>query len=162
LIWQKSAAAVFVLLTIALLHPIDQGIGQMRETKASWVAVPDDFEKSLTWISANTPNDSVILASPNSRKFWYLSKRAQVVSYSYPRYDRLGEWFTRIGELTANAHIPDRASSRETIDTAFNDLTTAQITALKEKHAATHLVTRAVYPFPVIFETGTYKIYRLP
>lgn len=158
----KIAVALFVVLVTGMLHPIDNGIGQLRETKANWVARPDDLETSLAWISKNTPEDAVILASPFSRKFWYLAKRAQIVSYSYPRYERLAEWRRRIAETTANTMIPDRASSRERIETGFESLSITQVAGLKEKYSANYLLTRSVYPFPVIFETGTYKVYQIP
>ena len=158
----RIAAAAVMVLTFGMLHPIDEAIGQMRETKASWVTSPDDLERSLMWISQNTPQDALILAAPNNRKIYYLSQRAQIMSYSYPRYERLAEWFERLGELTGSANIPDRASSRAAIESGFERLTPEQITQLKEKHAATHLLTRAEYDFPVIFESGSYKIYSLP
>ena len=134
----------------------------MRETVESWRAKPGDLEKSLGWISENTPKDAVIIASPNNRKLWYLSNRAQIVSYIYPRYDRLTEWRKRIADVTGNVQISDRESAPETIETAFDRLSVTQIAEVEQNYSASYLLSRSVYPFPVIFETATYKVYQLP
>ena len=159
---QQTVVALFVVAVISLLHPFDKGLGQMRETVDSWRAKPDDMDISLRWISKNTPIDAVIVASPNNRKLWYLSDRAQIVSYIYPRYDRLGEWRKRIADETGNAQISSRESAPLEIESAFEQLSVAQIAEIKQNYAASYLLTRAVYPFPVIFETATYRIYQLP
>jgi len=159
---RKAIALACVLVILGLLDPLDEGIGRLRELKASWVARPNDLEMSLRWIAKNTPPDSVILTSPIGKEFWYHSQRSQAVSYMYPRYDRLSEWRGRIGDLTANAPITDRASSRAEIETAFADLSAEQIEALQQKYSATYLVTTTDYSFPVAFRAETYKVYRLP
>lgn len=160
--WKKIIAAVFVVVTFGLLHPIDGGIGLLRETKADWIAKPNDLQRSLMWASQNTPADAVILTAPIGREFWHYSKRAQIVSYSYPRYDRLSEWRKRIADVTGNVQITDRASSRQEIESAFAGLSVTQIEEIKRNYSTTHLVSRTVYPFPVIFETETYRVYQLP
>ena len=158
----KSIAALFVAAVIGLLSPFDEGTGQMRDTVESWRTKPDDFETSLVWISKNTPKDAVVIASPVSRKLWFLSNRAQIVSYIYPRYDRLTEWRKHIADVTGNAEITDRASSRSELDAGFDQLSVSQIKELKQKYSASYLLGRTLYPFPVIFETETYKVYQLP
>nr|MBP9665161.1 hypothetical protein [Pyrinomonadaceae bacterium] len=74
---KKAAALVCVLVILGLLEPFDEGIGRLRELKASWVAKPNDLDVSLKWIATNTPRDAVILAAPLGREFWYLSQRSQ-------------------------------------------------------------------------------------
>ncbi len=161
--WPKKAlAAAYVLVILGLLQPFDAGIGRLRELKASWVAKADDREVSLKWVAENTPEDAVILTAPLGREFWHHSQRSQIVSYMYPRYDRLSEWRSRIGDLTSDVQITDRASSRREIDAAFAQLSTTQIEDLRRTYSTTHLVTRTDYPFPVLFRTETYKVYQLP
>lgn len=159
---RRSVAAGYVLVILALLQPFAWGIGLMRELKASWVAKPNDLEISLRWIADNTPKEAVILTAPLGREFWHYSQRSQVVSYMYPRYDRLSEWRKRIADLTAGVHITDRASSSREIDEAFAGLSVDQIEELRRTYSTTHLVTRTDYPFPVLFRTETYKVYQLP
>lgn len=159
---KKILVAVVVIAAFSFLHPIDEAIDQMRMTKESWSSTSNDNAVCLNWISKNTPKDAVILASPVGREFWYWSNRAQIVSYMYPRYDRLVEWRQRIADLTGGVQIVSRESSREDIETGFANLSTDQVIALKEKYEANYLLSRTVYPFPVIFETETYKVYQLP
>ena len=159
---KKLAICVVLFGTMSFVHPFDEAIGQLRETKAEWIAKPDDAEASLDWLQKNVPKDATILSSPVGRKFWYLSHRAQIVSYAYPRYEKLAEWRRRIADLTANVEIKTRESSRSDIEGAFSKLSADQIIELQRKYAATYLLSRTVYPFPVIFETETYKVYRLP
>ena len=68
----------------------------------------------------------------------------------------------RIADLTDNLKVTSGEHAREEIDVAYNNLSAEQITALKTKYGATHLVSRANYPYPIIFETETYKVYQLP
>lgn len=159
---KKAVALACVLVILGLLEPFDEGIGRLRELKASWIAKPTDLDVSLKWIAANTPPDAVILAAPLGREFWYLSQRSQPVSYMYPRYDRLSEWRARIADLIANAPITDRASSSKEIETAFANLSAAQIEELQQKYATAYLVSTTDYSFPVAFRTDTYKVYQLP
>ncbi|MEO8073677.1 MAG: hypothetical protein ABI686_10570 [Acidobacteriota bacterium] len=104
----------------------------------------------------------MIIQPPNSREFWYWSKRAAVVSFIYPTYNRLSKWRGRVADLTGNLQISNGDVANEEIETAYNQLSAAQIAALKQKYGATHLVSRTVYPYPIIFETKTYKVYQLP
>jgi hypothetical protein len=44
----------------------------------------------------------------------------------------------------------------------FNQLTATDIASLTEKYGAEYLVSSARYRYPVLFDTGTYKVYRVP
>ena len=157
----KIIALVFVTLTVLLLNPFGKGYKQIRETVQTWTAAPDDLKKTSLWTAANTPPDSLIIQPPQNKEFWYWSHRAAVVSFAYPTYDRLGEWRSRLADLTGNLQISKGDIANEEIERAYNNLSAEQIVALKQKYGATHLVSRAVYPYPIIFETETYKVYKL-
>ncbi len=157
----KLAAAVFAVLIIAALNPFGKGYNQVRETVQTWQSAPDDLQIVSRWIAANTPPDSLIIQSPHSRSSWYYSRRAAVASFAYPTYDRLSEWRRRINDLTGNRQISKGETASEEIETAFNRLSFEQIEELRRKYAATHLVSRADYSYPVIYKTETYKVYQL-
>ncbi|MCY7376108.1 MAG: hypothetical protein LH472_09070 [Pyrinomonadaceae bacterium] len=158
----KIIVSLFVLLVVASLNPFGKSFNQARESVRTWTTAPDDFQTTSRWIAENTPPNSVVIQPPHRRDFWYFSKRASVVSFAYPTYNRLGEWRARIADLTDNRQISKGETANEEIETAYNQLSGEQIEVLKNKYAATHLVSRTVYSYPVIFETETYKVYRLP
>jgi hypothetical protein len=158
----KIAVSLFAVLVIAALNPFGKSYIQVRETVRTWKDAPDDFQRTSVWISENTPPESVIIYPPNRRDFWYFSRRAGIVSFAYPVYNRLSEWRARVNDLTGNLQISKGDAASEEIETAFNQLSGEQISAIKNKYAATHLVSRGNYPYPIIFETETYKVYQLP
>lgn len=158
----KLIVLLFVILIVALQNPLQRGLRQIRETVESRTNAPNDLQKTLVWIAENTPPDAVLIAPPHRRDLWYFSRRAAVVSYMYPTYDRISEWRARLADLTAGAKISSGDKAGEEIETAFNELSAEQIEKIKVKYAATYLVSRAVYSYPVIFETETYRVYQLP
>jgi hypothetical protein len=158
----RALAAGYVLVIVGMLNPIAEGIGLLREVKASWVRQADDRELTLTWLAENTVPDAVILAAPVGKEFWYHSSRSQPVSYMYPRYDRLGEWRKRIGDLSSNVQVSIHPESIGEIEAAFDGLTYEQIDSLRREYSATHLVTRAEYSYPLLYRSGPYKVYALP
>jgi hypothetical protein len=128
----------------------------------TWREKPDDVSTALIWIRQNTAADAVVLAAPNTRNFWYLSRRAEVVSWFYPRYDRLTEWRKRISDVVGGTEIVDRDSAAAAIESGFDGLSVDQINELKRKYAASYILTRTAYPFPLVFEQGDEKVYQLP
>lgn len=159
---RQIAAALFAVLVVAALNPFGKGYDQIRETARTWTAAADDFEIAARWLAVNTPPDALVIQPPHRRDFWYHSRRASVVSFAYPTYNRLGEWRARVADLTGDAPLANGEAARAEIETAYNQLSGEQIERLKNKYAATHLVSRAVYSYPIIFATEAYKVYRLP
>ena len=158
----KQIVTLFVIMVIALLNPFGKGFRQIKETFQTWTVAPSDLQRTSVWISNNTPSDAVIIQPPNRLDFWYYSRRAGIVSSTYPTYDHLSEWEMRIADLTNNRQVSSGEHASEEIETAYNGLLVGQIVALKAKYGATHLVSRANYPYPIVFETETYKVYQLP
>ena len=158
----KIAVLLFVILVVAFLNPFGKGFTQICETVRTWTTAPDDLQMASRWIAENTPPDSVIIQPPHRREVWYFSRRASVVSFAYPTLNRLTEWRGRVADLTGNLQISNGESAYEEIEAAFSSLSQEQIERIKIKYGATHLVSRAVYSYPIIFETETYKIYQLP
>jgi hypothetical protein len=158
---RKIAAAAFALVVIALLNPFGKGMAQIRETVRSREAQRDDFQKAAIWISENTPEDALVIEPPSRRDVWYFSKRATIASYYYPPYDRLAAWRARLAELSNNVQVSGGDAAAGELETAFDKLAETQIEQLKEKYGASFLVSRGIYSYPVVFETGTYKIYQL-
>jgi hypothetical protein len=158
----KIAVSLFAVLIVAALNPFGKSFNQIRETANTWTTAPDGFQQTSIWIAENTPVNAVVIQPPNRRDFWYLSRRASVASFAYPTFNRLSEWRVRIADLTGNWQISKGETASEEIESAYNRLSAVQIERLKNKYGATHLVSRAVYSYPIIFETETYKVYQLP
>ena len=158
----KTFVSVFAVLIVLAFNPFGRGFYQIRETAQSWQAAPDDFQTASAWIAKNTPPDSVVLYPPNRRDFWYRARRASVASFAYPTYNRLSEWRGRVADLTDDFQISKGETGSEEIEVAFHALSAEQIQRLKNKYAATHLVSRSKYSYPIIFETETYRVYQLP
>jgi len=146
---------------IALLNPFGKGVAQIRETIRTWTAPHDDFQKAAVWIAESTPADALVIEPPSRRDVWYFSKRATIVSFYYPTYDRLTTWRGRIAELTGDVRVSNGDAAPAELEAAFNGLPEAQIGKIKQKYGASYLVSRAVYSYPVLFETETYKVYQL-
>jgi Domain of unknown function (DUF6798) len=158
---QKLIVSLFAVALLALLNPLEKGFLQLRETASNRAAVRDDFQKAAIWIAENTPENALVIEPPSRRDVWYFSRRATIVSFYYPTYDRLTEWRGRIDELTNNAQISGGDAAAEELETAYNRLSETQIEKITQKYGANYLVSRAVYAYPVVFETETYKVYRL-
>ncbi len=158
----KIIIALFAVLVIGFLDPLGKGYMQIQQTLHSRAATPDDFQQASRWISQNTAADAVVIQPPNRTDFWYFARRAGVVSFGYPTFDRLSEWRTRVSDLTGNRQISKGESAYEEIENAFNQLSSEQVAQLKNKYAAAYLVSCGVYPYPIVFKTETYKVYQLP
>lgn len=158
----KIGAAAFAVLLIALLNPFWKGFNQVKETWQTYQISADDLHLTSRWIAANTPLDAQIIHPPHRRDLWYFSRRANIVSFGYPTFNRLDEWRERLNDLTGNQRITSGERAAEEIENAYNRLSAEQIGAIQRKYAANYLVSRADYPFAIVFQTETYKIYRLP
>lgn len=158
----KLLVSALVIIMIVSLNPLEKGFVQLRETAQSWTAAPDDLQKTSLWLAENAPPDAVVIQPPHDRGFWFYSRRAGIGSYAYPTYDRLSEWRERVADLTGGVPISDGEKAGEQIEEAYNNLSPAQISVLKQKYDASYLVSRAVYPYPIIYETETYRVYQLP
>ncbi len=158
---QRLATGLLTVVLLYPLHPIYQGIAQVRETRDVWRQASNDLENCLLWTRSNTPKNALILSSPSSRKLWFLSQRAQYLSYVYPRYERLSEWRTRLSAISNGESIKDRATAVETIDRGFDSLTSEQIVELGNGFESVYVISRTAYNFPIVFTSGEYKVYRV-
>lgn len=154
------AATVFVVSIIGVHDPSFNSIREIKKTVSSWRNQPDDLTQAYKWIAKNTPETSTLLNPPTSTEVWYYSERASVVAFWYPVYDRLGDWHSRIVDLTGNSIKIDQYTLTN-IESAFNALSEEEIDRLGIKYNATHLVSKTAYSYPILFETETYKVYLL-
>lgn len=157
----KTIFAVFVSAAILGLSPIQKTVDLAAENYRFHTRRADDLDKIYAWLAANTPENVVVIQPPTRTDAWYRGRRAQIAGFSYPVYEKLGEWRERISDLTGGAQIHHSKTVYVDIEAAFNSLTTTQIEILQQKYEAKYLVSRAAHHYPVVFETESYKIYKI-
>jgi len=101
---------------------------------------PDNGTPALyAWIRENTPRDSVFV-TPLLKDFWPYGQRAQVASRRHWPFDRrLIEWVERLEALNELDLEGDLTAGEE-------NLTAAQLTALRDRYGATHYLVRGERP----------------
>lgn len=158
----KIAIILFAVFCIFWLNPFSSASKKVGKTLALWQSSPDDLQLTSCWIAENTPNGTIVIQPPHRRELWYWSQRAHIVSYAYPTFGRLVEWRERVNELTKNVEIKNRENTVEIIENAYNSLSADEIERIRIKYQADYLTSRNNYPFPIVFQTATYKVYKLP
>jgi len=129
-----------------------------------WTRQEEDWEKAFKWVAKNTPNNSIIISPPWRGESFYLSQRAQIASWWVPRLDHLTEWRERLESLAGDVSgvRPETTKARlEYMVAHYNQLPPTEIASLVAKYGAEYLVSSTTYGYPVIFQSGTYKVYAL-
>lgn len=157
----KFAVILFTAFCVFWLNPFSTAYTKVGQTIALWQAEPGDFQKTSRWIAENTPNGTVVIQPPHRREVWYFSQRACIASYAYPTFGRLTKWKERVSDLTGNEEIKYEEDIFEKIEKAYNLLPEEEIENLRVKYKSDYLVSRAVYSYPIVFQTATYRVYFL-
>jgi hypothetical protein len=170
--WKKppargpALAAASIALVVLLIRP-DRlpGLGAHAERKAVRGAPYSredrrSLEAAAAWVADSAPADAIVLASPTSKRAFRDYRRALVVNWPALRYDRFAEWRRRIDALVGPVPADGSVPLRE-FDARFDALSADSVAALGERYGATLVVTRARYPFPLRFGSGTVSVYTL-
>ena len=120
----------------------------------------DDMQKAFIWVSTNTPRDSTVILPPWRKESFYLTKRATVAHWPSPRMDRISEWQERIQALLGNFSIEDDHLGQKW-EEHYNRLSEAEIAAIAAKYGGDYLISEGSYRYPILFDSGTYKVYTL-
>jgi hypothetical protein len=129
-----------------------------------WTRQEEDGTKAFKWIAKNTAIDSVVISPPWRGESFYLSKRAQVASWWFPRFDRLTGWRERLKSLGGDVSSVKPETTKARMDQMiehYNQLSEAEIEFLIDKYGANYLVSSAIYTYPISFDSGNYKVYSL-
>jgi hypothetical protein len=144
-------------------NPVDIFIQNVKHQYSIWTR-EEDVQKAFRWIANNTPSNSIVISPPWRGDSFYFSRRGQIAAWWVPRFDRLAEWRERVESLGGDLSRarPGTAIARiEQMTSHYNQLTTTDIASLIEKYGAEYLVSSARYSYPVLFESGIYKVYSL-
>jgi hypothetical protein len=161
---RKGLVMVGCLALVILGNPVDILVDTVKKHYSMWTRQEEDWEKAFKWVAKNTPNNSIIISPPWRGESFYLSQRAQIASWWVPRFDRLTEWRERLESLAGDVSgvRPETTKARlEYMVAHYNQLPPTEIASLVAKYGAEYLVSSTTYGYPVIFQSGTYKVYAL-
>jgi hypothetical protein len=161
---RKGLVMVGCLALVMFGNPVDIFVDTVKKHYSMWSRQEEDWEKAFKWVAKNTPNNSIIISPPWRGESFYLSQRAQIASWWVPRLDRLTEWRERLESLAGNVSgvRPETTKARlEYMVAHYNQLPPTEIASLVAKYGAEYLVSSTTYGYPVIFQSGTYKVYSL-
>jgi hypothetical protein len=130
-----------------------RGAAYSREERRS-------LDTAVRWVRDSAPADAVVLTSPTSKRAFWDFRRALVVNWPAIRYDRFTEWRNRLDALVGPVPA-DGGPSLRALDARFEAIPADSMAALGRRYGATLVVTRARYPFPVRFRSGTVTVYAL-
>ena len=130
---------------------------RMWSTYYDW----DDMQKSFIWVSENTPKEAVVIMPPWKKESFYLSKRATIANWPSPRIDRFDEWQERIKALLGDFSVDDDHLGDIWSD-HYNGLSESDIASIVTKYGGDYLISEGDYNYPVLYDTGSYKVYSLP
>jgi hypothetical protein len=160
----KGLVAVGFLALAVFGNPINLFVDRMVYHYDLWTRPEDDLEKTFKWIAKNTPANSIVILPPWRKDSFYLSRRGQIANWHVARLDRLTEWRERLellaGDLSGVREETTKARM-EHMTSHYNHLTATDIASLTEKYEAEYLVSSARYSYPVLHNSGSYKVYSL-
>nr|MCU0240305.1 hypothetical protein [Pyrinomonadaceae bacterium] len=159
---QKSfttKSAFIALCGIALFfvfhNPIKMGVYQVSETVQTWRAKNDGKINAYLWLKENSDKNSLVLSPIWDRNAWFYSQRSQFVNFSYPPFENMTEWRMRVRKL-----VGEKTNSEE-IQKAFDEISPELIEKIAREHKISYVVSQANYRYPILFESESWKVYKL-
>lgn len=156
---------IALLLTIILLMIWNRvpltGFDQAKSTCEIWNQSPDDTAAAFLWLKNNTPKDIVVIAPPWRYDFWYLSERAEVVSYRKPVIADIGEWQNRLDNLIGKPEFESGIREDAELAKFYFALNKETMDSLADKYKAAYLISETDYSYPIVYAKGNVKIFRL-
>jgi hypothetical protein len=161
-----SALVVVGLVAFACCDSLAYELGySVKRSYSAWTQQEEGVQKAFKWIATNTPADAIIVSPPWRTDSFYLSRRGQIASWSVPRFDRLPEWRARleslVGDMSSVRGYGTRESRTEFMASRYNALTARDIESLVRNYGAAYLVSSGTYSYPVLFNSGDYRVYSL-
>ena len=155
----SGMAALTVLGCVGALVAIGQ-VGHTVSVAHKLWQPPDDLTHAFEWVARNTPEDAILIVPPIRRDARYRAGRAITVSWAFARMDSLTAWRERIVSLVGPQQ-PPLVGAEPWMEARFNERTEAQIDEAQARFGGDYLVSAGTYSFPVLYDTGTYRVYRL-
>jgi len=153
---------VGLLAVMGLNNPVGLFLDAAQNTYAAWRAGDDDLRRTFKWIAGHTANGTTAILPPWRRDASYVSRRAHIADWNAVPVDRLSEWRERIAAMVGPNWV-DRpeATWREKMEAGYNERTDEDIRSIVRRYGGDYLVSKARYPYDVLFDSGTYRVYSL-
>ena len=103
----------------------------------------------------------MVIAPPWRYDFWYLSERAEVVNFRKPIISDVGEWQSRLDNLTGKANPADGFREDKDLEKFYFGLSEETINSLATKYQAEYFISESDYPYRVVYTKGKIKVYQL-
>ncbi len=161
------AAALGAFVFVCLPNPIARAAETAPLRWREWVhGDDDDLRVAARWVSSNTPPSTVVVAPPWRRDVLYFAKCPIVASWSAMRYDAMSEWRERIealaGDTSAMKADDNQGGAMDDRSREFYEhLSLAQIAEITRRFGGDVLLTTTNYPFPLLFKSGKYSVYKI-
>ena len=160
----KGLVVVGCLALAAFGNPIHVFADSLKKHYSMWTRGEEDVQTAFRWIATNTPDDSIVISPPWRGDSFYFSRRGQVASWWVPRFDRLTEWRQRLELIAGDVSSVKPETTKARMDHMirhYNHLREADIDSLRAEYGANYLLSSTDYSYPVVFDSGRYKIYSL-
>jgi len=166
---ELSASAVRRLIPVGILallclpNPVGRFIDEAAAHYRMWKTYYDydNLQKSFLWVSEKTPRDSTVILPPWRKESFYLSKRATVAHWATPRMDHFKEWQDRVRLLMGDFSQEKEKNIVSKMQDHYNHLADSEIASMASKYGGDYLISEGAYSYPILYDTGTYRVYAL-
>lgn len=150
-----------LLCLMALPDPLGGVIDQINQSRYQREP-PDDLARAFQWIGDSTPPRSRTILPPWRKESFYLARRSQVVNWDAVRYENGTEWQERMEALCGPIELPGPEAVRmQRMQDHYDRLTPEDIARVVARYGGDYLVSRAPYDYPVVYQAGAWRVYRL-
>ncbi|WP_320416932.1 DUF6798 domain-containing protein [Candidatus Entotheonella palauensis] len=160
-----AAIALGICALLCLSHPFEELSQRTRKIYRSWTTPEDHLTDAFRWVAENTPRDAVAILPPWRSDSFYIARRAQIANWKLLPYGRIETWRERLEALGGNHWDEMRQMPHFSLAKAmaqhYNNLPAEAIAAIQAAYGGDYLVSRNRYRFPVLYDTGTYRVYQL-
>lgn len=157
-----GAALLAFLSLLGLKNPLGEFVDGARFTHLAWTQPDTDLQRAYKWFPAHSPNGSIIVSPPWKDDSVQLTQRAQVAYWGYAPPAHLSEWRARLRAVVSeNWQQMSGEMQVEHMESFYSKLTEEQIADVVKKYGGDYLVSKGQYSYPVLFDSGTYKVYAL-
>ena len=157
-----GAVLIAFLALLGLKNPLGEFVDGARFNYLLWTQEETDLQRAYKWFPAHTPNGAVVIAPPWEDDSVLLTQRAQVAYWGYAPPGQLSEWRARVRGLVADEWVQmPGATWAEQMEPLYTKLTEEQIASVVKKYGGDYLVSKGRYSYPLLFDSGTYKVYAL-